>query len=480
MALHTPAYLLFLLVVVLVFWLLPGGRWRKLFLLTASYVFYGLFDVRFAILLFGLTAAVYLLGGQIARGRRGRANAWLSVGLNLGVLGLFKYAGFFLASAAAGFQFFGLTTVPPALRFLLPVGLSFYTFQAIAYTTEIYRGTASPAASFLDFSLSMAFFPKLIAGPLVRPAEFQQQIESQLTRRPQPEAIGDALALLLTGLSKKVLIADSLASLSEVAFRASSQPSTALLFPSPLYWAGFYLYAIQIYTDFSGYTDMARASAALLGFSLPENFRQPYLSVSVADFWSRWHMTLTRWFREYLFQPFSRSLLVSTKRRYRKVVQVIANLTTMTLIGLWHGASWTYVAWGFWHGILISFERLFNIRPDRRLARWIGAIITFHLVGIGWVLFRAESFASAGRFLNGIFSLNQLVWLPRYLPPVLLAGGLTLAIDLISGNIIRPSSRAWRLWRPVLLMAGILVLASLALLQTLRGVAPLPFIYGQF
>jgi alginate O-acetyltransferase complex protein AlgI len=277
-----------------------------------------------------------------------------------------------------------------------------------------------------------------------------------------------------------VLIADSLASLSEVAFRASAQPSTALLFPSPLYWAGFYLYAIQIYADFSGYTDMARASAALLGFSLPENFRQPYLAVSVADFWTRWHMTLTRWFREYLFQPLSRSLLVSTKRRYRRLIQVAANLITMTLIGLWHGAAWTYVAWGFWHGILISLERVFKIRPERRLARWFGAIITFHLIGIGWVLFRAESFAAAARFLNGIFSLNQVVWLPRFLPPVLLAGGLTLAIDLISAHIIRPSTRSRRLWRPVLLTASVLVLAGLALLQALRGVAPLPFIYGQF
>jgi alginate O-acetyltransferase complex protein AlgI len=479
MSLHTPAYLLFLLLVVLIYWLLPAHHWRKLFLLMASYIFYALFDVRFTVLLFGLSIAVYLLGGRIASSRHRRFYAWLSVGLNLGVLGLFKYAGFFLSSAAAGFQLLGVPIVPPALRFLLPVGLSFYTFQAIAYTTEIYRGTARPTPRILDFGLSMAFFPKLIAGPLVQPFEFQHQIKTQ-TSRPSAVAVRNALALLLTGLTKKVLIADSLASLSDVAYRASALSSASGLFPSPLYWAGFYLYAIQIYADFSGYTDIARASANLLGFSLPENFRQPYFADSIADFWSRWHMTLTRWFREYLFQPLSRFLLISTKRRFRKGVQVLANLTTMTLIGLWHGAAWTYVAWGFWHGTLISIERFFNLRPRGRWSRWIRGILTFHLVGIGWVLFRAESFANAGRYIVGIFSLQQVVWLPRFLPPVLLAGALTLLIDLISANVVRPSRRSRRFWQPVLVTASLLALSGLALLQVLRGMAPRPFIYGQF
>lgn len=479
MALHTPVYLLFLLVVVVVYWLLPAHPWRRAFLLAASYVFYALFDVRFAFLLLGLTVAVYLLGMRIAEGRHARAYAWLSVGLNLGVLGLFKYAGFFFSSAAAGFELVGVAVVPPALRFLLPVGLSFYTFQAIAYTTEIYRGTGAPAPSLLDFSLSMAFFPKLIAGPLVRPAEFQRQIET-LASRPSASAFVSALALLLTGLTKKVLIADSLASLSDVAFRASALPSAGLAFPSPLYWSGFYLYAIQIYADFSGYTDMARASASLLGYALPENFRQPYFADSITDFWSRWHMTLTRWFREYLFQPMSRSLLISTKRRFRKAIQVFANLATMTLIGLWHGAAWTYVAWGFWHGVLISLERILQLRPGGRWMRWISGILTFHLVAIGWVLFRADSFASAQRFFGGLFSFQQLAWYPRFLPPLALAGGLTLAIDLISGGVIQPSSRSRRFWQPVLLTASVLVLAGLALLQVLRGVSPRPFIYGQF
>jgi alginate O-acetyltransferase complex protein AlgI len=479
MLLHTPAYLLFLLSVVMIYWLLPAAGWRKSFLLVASYVFYALFDVRFAILLFGLTIAVYWLGARISRGSHSRTYAWVSVGLNLGLLGLFKYAGFFVSSAAAGFHLLGVSVVPPALKFLLPVGLSFYTFQAIAYTTEIYRGTSAPASSSLDFALSMAFFPKLVAGPLVRPPEFQYQIESNPSP-PQSGAIKDALILLLTGLSKKVLIADSLAGLSEVAFRASNLASTPWPFPSPLYWAGFYLYALQIYADFSGYTDMARASAMLLGFSLPENFRQPYLADSVSDFWSRWHMTLTRWFREYLFQPLSRSLLRSSKRRYRKAMQVAANLTTMTLIGLWHGAAWTYVAWGFWHGILISAERLFNLKPVRRSARWAQGLLTFHLIAVGWVLFRAESFASAGRFLTGMLSFQQLAWLPRYLPPVLLAGALTLGIDLVSGNFIVPSPSFRRVLRPVLVTACVLVLVCLALLQVLRGVAPQPFIYGQF
>jgi alginate O-acetyltransferase complex protein AlgI len=479
MSLHTPVYLLFLLVVVLIYWLLPAPRWRRSFLLAASYIFYGLFDIRFALLLAALTLAVYLLGRRIAQSQHARAYAWLSVGLNLGVLGLFKYAGFFFSGAAAGFRLLGVSIVPPALYFLLPVGLSFYTFQAIAYTTDIYRETATPTTSILDFALSMAFFPKLIAGPLVRPFELQDQINSQISR-PSAQSIRSSLTLLLTGLTKKILIADSLASLADVAFRAANMPSASGLFPSPLYWAGFYLYAIQIYADFSGYTDIALASASLLGFSLPENFRQPYFSVTVADFWSRWHMTLTRWFREYLFQPLSRSLLLATKRRFRRGIQVLANMTTMTLIGLWHGAAWTFVAWGFWHGLLISVERGLRLKPQSRWSRWIGGILTFHLVGLGWVLFRADSFLSAGRFLMGLFSFRQLVWAPRYLPPVLMAAALTLAIDLISGNIIKIPSRSRQFWRPILMTASVLVLAGLALLQVLRGVAPRPFIYGQF
>jgi hypothetical protein len=191
-------------------------------------------------------------------------------------------------------------------------------------------------------------------------------------------------------------------------------------------------------------------------------------------------MSLTRWFREYLFQPFSRTLLIATKRRQRKVIQVAANLTTMTLIGLWHGAAWTFVAWGLWHGVLLSIERFFGLTPGRGWLRGLQGVITFHLVGIGWVLFRAESFASAGRFLKGLFSFQQLVWFPRYLPPVLLAGGLVVAIDLVAGGFVRPTPDTRRFWQPVLVVAGVLVLAGLALLQFLRGVDPRPFIYGQF
>ena len=479
MPLHTPIYLFFLCVVVLIYWLLPGGRWRRLFLLSASYLFYAAFDARFAILLLALTLIVYLLGRGIPSSRLGRLYAWLSVAVSLSVLVAFKYSGFFLSSVAAAFRLLGVSFFPPALNFLLPVGLSFYTFQAIAYTTEIYRGTAQPSPSLLDFALSLAFFPKLIAGPLVRPAEFQDQIGSH-PPRPDAEALKSALGLLLLGLMKKVLIADSLGSLSEAAFRASNLTPTPWSFPSPLYWAGFYLYAIQIYADFSGYTDRARASAQLLGFSLPENFRQPYLAGSIADFWGRWHMTLTRWFREYLFQPLSRSLLVAAKRRHRRVIQLAANLTTMTLIGLWHGAAWTFVAWGLWHGVLLSIERFFGFTPGRGWLRGLQGVITFHLVGIGWVLFRAESFASAGRFLKGLFSFQQLVWFPRYLPPLLLAGGLVVAIDLVAGGFVRPTPDSRRLWQPVLVVACVLVLAGLALLQFLRGVDPRPFIYGQF
>ena len=234
MLLHTPAYLLFLAGACAVYWLAPSPRWRKLTLLAASYGFYAAFDVRFAGLLLGLTVVIYALGRAMPDSPRARLYLWLSVAINLGVLGVFKYAGFFLASVLGSFKALGLDTPPPALRLLLPVGVSFYTFQAIAYTAEIYRNKIKPAASFEDFALYLAFFPKLIAGPFVRPADFLRQLAGPAAL-PGRQAVGFALSLLLLGLTKKVLIADSLTVLADVAFRAAAWPPGRWPFPTPLY-----------------------------------------------------------------------------------------------------------------------------------------------------------------------------------------------------------------------------------------------------
>ncbi len=338
MLLQTPFYLLFLITVVIGYWSIPKPNWKKIFLLFASYFFYGLFDLRFALLLAGLSAIVFWLGKGIAQGWNSRILAWSSVVINLGVLGLFKYANFFIASVQNGMHWFGLDGHSPGLQLILPIGISFYTFQAISYTTEIYRKKLQPAENILDLALYMAFFPKLIAGPLVRPANFFSQLSQPATRMDR-DRVTASLRLLILGLVKKILIADSLASMAMVAFRAASTPSHGELFPSPIYIQGFYLYAFQIYTDFSGYTDIARASAAFLGFNLPENFRQPYLSSTVTMFWNHWHMSLTQWFREYLFFPLSRKFLQVFKRQHALAIQTMTTLITMTLIGFWHGAA---------------------------------------------------------------------------------------------------------------------------------------------
>ncbi len=255
--------------------------------------------------------------------------------------------------------------------------------------------------------------------------------------------------LLILGLVKKILIADSLASLSAVAFRAAAAPAQAGLFPSPLYIQGFYLYAFQIYADFSGYTDLARASAAFLGFNLPENFQQPYLSATVTTFWNRWHMTLTQWFREYLFFPLSRKLLLKYSKKHAVAIQTFANLVTMILIGFWHGAAWIFVAWGIWHGLLLVIENILRLKPKLKTATIIRGVLTFHLVGIGWVLFGSLSFEAAWRFLIGLFSFTQMSWLPHYLPSILLTAGLVFGIDLLSRGSIPGQERFRSVWQPV-------------------------------
>ena len=271
----------------------------------------------------------------------------------------------------------------------------------------------------MDFAIYMAFFPKLVAGPLVRPDQFLSQLRQPFTR-PDRKVIQAALGLLLLGLFKKIVIADSLASLSEVAFRAASRNVGTVLFPSSLFWQGFYLYSFLIYADFSGYTDIARSSAILLGFNLPENFRQPYLSETITIFWNRWHMSLTQWFRDYLFFPLSRSLLIKTSRHYARVIQVIVTLITMTLIGIWHGAAWTFVAWGVWHGVLLSINQQQNWKLKHRWQKLGLGIVTFHLVGIGWVLFGSSSLEASGRFFRGMLKFTGPEGWAYFLPPVLL------------------------------------------------------------
>jgi alginate O-acetyltransferase complex protein AlgI len=489
MLLHTLPYLFFLGIVAVVYWRLPRPGWRKAWLLLASYAFYAAFSAAFAALLLALTLAVHGVAQALARAEPGSPPArrwlWLGVGACLAVLGLFKYAGFFMANAAGALAALGLpggASASPGLRLLLPIGISFYSFQAIAYLAEISRRKLAPA-SLSDLALYLAFFPKLIAGPLVRPQAFLRQL-APAGAAPEAStlsgtAAGAALRLLLLGLFKKLVIADGLAVVGEAAFRAANLAQGARS-PTPLFVQGFYLYAFLIYADFSGYTDLARASALLLGFDLPENFRQPYLAATLGDFWNRWHMSLTQWFREYCFFPLSRAWLARAGRAHATAVQVAVNFVTMLLIGLWHGAAWTFIAWGAWHGLLLSVERLAGLRPAGRWRGLLTGVVTFHLVAAGWVLFHATSLASAGRFFLGLLSLSQLHWLVVYGPAIGLTAALTFGLDLAAAGRLPLQPGQWTRVRPALVTAAVVVLSVLGLLGMARGADALPFIYGQF
>jgi alginate O-acetyltransferase complex protein AlgI len=476
MLLHTSVYLVFLGIIVGIYWLLPV-KLRKPVLLIASYVFYASFDIRYAVLLAAWTGVIHVIVHRISGSVYARRWLVLGILLNLGLLGIFKYLGFLTGFLKSGLALFGLRTHGIELELLLPIGISFYTFQAISYLIEVYKGTQIPYR-LLDLAIYIAFFPRLVAGPLLTPGEFSRQTANLPKKLPNGDVL-IAFRLLLLGLIKKVVIADGLASLGEAAFRAASLPSTTSIFPAPLYWQGFYLYAFQIYADFSGYTDLARASAMFFGISLPENFQQPYFAHSLAVFWNSWHMTLTRWFREYFFFPLSRLWMKSGGRNYPRLVQVSSNIITMILIGLWHGASWTFVVWGAWHALLLSIERLFNPVLNTRWKQVVGSFITFHIVGIGWVLFRADSFSAALRFYHGLILGGQWHWIGNYMPPVLVAGTLVFGIDYFSKK--RHEDKKWLAnINPVLVTAAIVILSTLGFLSWLNEGAGKPFIYGQF
>lgn len=477
MLLHTPLYLLFLLILIPVYWLLQIAH-RKVILLVASAIFYASLDIRFLVLLAVMIFVNYFIGQAIPKSSHARQLVWLSVAVNLGILAVFKWANFYIESLRLFLQSLGVSSLPTGIQLLFPIGISFFSFQAIAYIIEVSKKKIKPA-TLLDFSIYMAFFPKLIAGPLVRPDNFLGQLKHHPVR-PDRNEIQGALRLLLLGLVKKIVLADSLASLSEVAFRAAARETGAFSFPSFLYWQGFYLYSFMIYADFSGYTDIARASASLLGFELPENFRQPYLSENMIAFWNRWHISLTQWFRVYLFFPLSRWFLEKTERQYSRLIQITVTLITMFLIGIWHGAGWTFAIWGLWHGLLLIINQQWKPTPTNRWLKLGLGFITFHLVGVGWVLFGSNSFAAAGRFFSGMLALNNPIELGFYLPPVLLSAALLFSIDLVQSQNIRLPTRIQTIAKPILAIAGIVVLIGLTMIYQAHGGDSRPFIYGQF
>jgi D-alanyl-lipoteichoic acid acyltransferase DltB (MBOAT superfamily) len=466
MLLHHSAYIPILALLAVAYWRAAPARARRPLLLIASVLFYIRLESRFFALLLGLSLADLFLARQIQRSLR--AGPWFALGIlaNLFPLAAFKFAGWFQPHSAAS----------PALSLVLPLGLSYYAFQAISYLAEVRRGRLDPVP-WPDLFLYLAFFPKLIAGPLARPAEFFRQLQD-LHSGDRPPHLAEAARLLLLGMFNKWVIADGLAAVSQSGLGALSAPETPI--PAILYWQSFYLYAFLIYADFKAYTDLARGSSLLFGLDLPENFRQPYLAATPNDFWNRWHISLTRWFREHLHHPLARWLLVRFGRRRTPLLQSAASIVTMLSIGLWHGAAWPFLLWGAWHALWLVGENLVGWRPASPASRLLSGVVTFHVVAVGWVFFRAATVSEALAFLRGMISGPPApVWLPL-LPP-LAAALLLLAVQeaMQSGAWPALGRLAGRLG-PVLSIAALAAILGMLALAGLRGDDLQPFLYRQF
>lgn len=423
------AFLGFLAVV----WLLyfrAGLRRQNALLLVASYVFYGWWDWRFLGLL-AFTSLVDYACGRMLESRtepapRKRVLA-LSVVTNLSVLGFFKYFDFFTESFAALLAAFGLDAHLPTLGILLPVGISFYTFQSMSYTIDVYRGRLSPTRDLLDYLVFVAFFPQLVAGPIMRARELLPQVASR--RSIHAPQVLDGIWLILLGYLKKLVIADRLAPMVDAGFGSGGEP-----FGSGSSWLVLYAFAFQIYGDFAGYTDIARGVGKVMGFDLARNFGAPYLVRSPSAFWRHWHITLSEWLRDYLYVP----LGGNRHGRWRTLRNL---LLTMLLGGLWHGAGFAYIAWGLYHGLLLVLYRLGDALTIPRLPRWataisraVGVVIFFHLTCFGWLLFRAGSVEGDVAQLEIIRSYLAVLFTPPgsaegLARPVLLLGGLALLLQ---------------------------------------------------
>jgi alginate O-acetyltransferase complex protein AlgI len=455
-------FLPFFLLVFAVHWGLRRERERKGWLLLCSYFFYGVWDWRFLSLILISTLVDYIAALRVGNEKRSRGWLLVSLGVNLGLLAIFKYFGFFLESAYDLLHLVGVEGRPPALEIVLPVGISFYTFQTLSYTIDVYRGTLAPRKNLLDVALFVAFFPQLVAGPIMRAAKFLPQLDRR--RRFLEVDVRAALVLFLVGFFKKSCVSDNLSPLVE---RYFENPES---YDNLSAWIGTVAYAIQIYCDFSGYSDMAIACAALLGFRLCLNFNFPYFAHNIAEFWRRWHISLSTWLRDYLYIPLGGNR--GSKWAVRRNL-----LLTMLIGGLWHGASWTFVVWGGLHGLALIVHRIWKAKrgPKGALPKVVSIPATFALTCLAWIFFRASTLEEALQILARFTFLDrsgtQTLELHVLLPFALLA--------LLHTAAYRRWGREW--WRrgpEWAFTAG--YAAAVALVVPFISVDYDPFIYFQF
>ena len=377
MIFHSLDFLVFFVVTLATYWWLPL-RGQNLLLLAASYVFYGWIHPWFLTLIFATTFIDYWSARRMTeRPAHRKAWLWLSIVTTFGMLGFFKYFGFFAANVAAAAAAIGWNVPQAALEILLPVGISFYTFQSMSYTIDVYRHHAPARTSFVDMAAFVSFFPHLVAGPIMRATNLLPQFERE--RQFSAAAARDATLLMVWGFFKKLVIADNVGVIANKVFALESPEF-------PVLWAGVFAFAIQIYADFSAYTDIARGVAKWFGFDLIKNFEQPYLAASPSEFWRRWNISLSTWFRDYVYIPLGGSRAGAP----REAINVMVTFLTS---GLWHGASWNYVLWGAYHGILLILDRVVGriwtpTDGVRRALRVVQVPAMFMLTCLGWLIFR--------------------------------------------------------------------------------------------
>lgn len=405
MLFNSVTFVVFYAIVFALYWMLRARTPQNVLLLAASWVFYGAWSWKFLLLLIASTLIDYCCGLLIERApsaRRKRAVLIVSVAANLTFLGTFKYLGFFVTELAALLERLGMNASMPVLEIVLPVGISFYTFQTIGYVVDVYRGKVPAERNLLHYALYVAFFPQLVAGPIERAGHLLPQFEKP--RVWSTPAFESGLQLAVWGLFKKIVIADNLAPYVDAVYASPGAYSGAALTTATVF------FAFQIYCDFSGYTDTARGVARMLGFELMKNFDFPYVSKTPVEFWQRWHISLSRWFQDYLYFP----LAIRYMRRGGWASKYKAHIVAMALIGVWHGANWTFLVFGLYWGALIAaylalverasrvetsgpIARLAAARPALHDAAAIGAMFVF--VCVGWVLFRAETLGDAWQVL---------------------------------------------------------------------------------
>jgi len=395
----TIKYLVFIVIIFSIYWRL-GRKKQNIFLLLSSYFFYANWDWRFLSLIIISTVTDYISGLMIHgsdSARKRKIILILSLIINLGILGYFKYFNFFAGSFVALAETVGWHVSWTAAKIILPVGISFYTFQSISYTVDIYRGQLKPTRSFIDFAAFVAFFPQLVAGPIVRAKEFVFQLKTR--RRFSAENLQKGMTRFMLGFFKKAFVADTLAVyLVDPAFADPTAYNSGTL------WLALIGWTIQIYADFSGYSSMAIGSAKMLGFDIPENFRFPYLSWNISQYWQRWHMTMSRFFRDYVY--------IGLGGNRRGMARSLVNIAITTFVsGLWHGAGWTFVTWGWLHGVYIAIFQIWRMWRQK-LGKWNknpsfpgiipGLILTQIAICLSRILFRSPNFSTAWDYTRGL------------------------------------------------------------------------------